>query len=83
MDGKILGVEAYADAMTNPQDTSDSKDPLKWGLFTTKIDLLELCQKKTGFLVFSVLEGNHQPIENIELFEWCTHEELNLKPADP
>ncbi len=53
MDGKVLGVEAYAYAMTNPQNTSVSKDPLKWGVFITKIGLSELCQKKTGILVFS------------------------------
>ena len=51
MDGKVLGVEAYA--MKNPQNTSDSRNPLKRGylVFITKIDLSELCQKKTGFLV--------------------------------
>ena len=53
------------------------------GFFITKIGLSELCQKKTGFLVILVLEGNHQPIEKIEVLEWCTHQELNLKPADP
>ena len=83
MDGQVLGVETHAYAMTNPQNTSDSKDPLKWGFFITKIGLSELCQKKTGILVFSFREANHGTFENIELLKWCTHQELNLKPADP
>jgi len=69
--------------MKNPPNTSDSRNPLKWRFFITKIGLSELCQKKTGFLVFSVLEGNHKTIEKIDVLRWCTHQELNLKPADP
>ena len=33
MDGKVLGPEAYDYAMTNPQNTSVSKDPLEMGVF--------------------------------------------------
>jgi hypothetical protein len=37
-------------------------------------------QKKSGFSEFLHPPKNH---ENIEFLKWCTHEELNLKPADP
>ena len=68
MNGKVLGIEAYATVMTNSQDSSDSNDPSLEMFFITKIGLSELCQKKTEVSVFLVFQGNHQPIENIEVW---------------
>ena len=45
MDGKVLVTET--NYMTNPQNTSDSRKPLKWGFFMSELGLSELCQKKT------------------------------------
>ena len=50
-----------------PKTQAIQKTPLKWGFFITKFDLSESCQKKIEFLVFSVLERNHQTIESIEV----------------
>ena len=38
---------------------------------------------KSPFLAFLYPQETHRHIEKIEDFKWCTHQELNLKPADP
>ena len=81
MDGKVLVTETKP--LTNLQNISDSRKPLKWGFFMSEFDLSELCQKKTGFLEFLHSQGIHRSIEKTDDVRWCVRQDLNLQPSDP
>ena len=62
MDGKILGIEAYADAMTNPQDTSDSKDPPEMGVLYYQIRFVRILSEENrvfGLFGLGTKSPNH------------------------
>ena len=63
MEGQVLVTET--NRMTNPQKTSDSRKPLKWGFFIPQIGLSELCQKKTGFFEFFYFGKTHKTLVKI------------------
>jgi hypothetical protein len=60
MDGKVLVIEA--NAMKNPPNQSNLREPLKWSFFIPKIDLSESCQKKTGFFEFFYFGETHKTL---------------------
>ena len=63
MERQVLVAET--NRMTNPQNKSDSRKPLKWGFFIPQIGLSELCQKKTGFSEFFYFEETRKTLVKI------------------
>jgi hypothetical protein len=64
MDGQILGVEAFR-MIGQPQPKREN--PFS-GVFYVKMDLSELCQKKTHFWEFLHFDETHRTIEKITDF---------------
>jgi len=50
MERQVLVTET--NPITSPQNTSDSRKPIKWGFFIPQIGLSEFCQKKSEFSEF-------------------------------
>jgi hypothetical protein len=63
MERQVLVTEA--NPMTNPQNTNDSRKPLKWGFFIPQIGLSELCQKKARFSEFFYFEETRKTLVKI------------------
>lgn len=65
---RIFPVETYADAMTNPQNTSDSKDPLKWVFLLPKSVCQNRVRRKPGFWPFRAFSEITDPLESLKIF---------------